>query len=56
MLDNSIHVSGARERNLKNIHIKIPKKKNYRFYRCIWFWEIFISIRYNSRRISETVK
>lgn len=27
MLDNSIHVSGARERNLKNIHIKIPKKK-----------------------------
>ena len=28
MLDNSIHVSGARERNLKNIHIKIPKKNN----------------------------
>ncbi|MFA6851007.1 MAG: hypothetical protein WCS30_11745 [Selenomonadaceae bacterium] len=27
MLDNYIHVSGARERNLKNIHIKIPKKK-----------------------------
>ncbi|SEI96560.1 excinuclease ABC, A subunit [Propionispira arboris] len=27
MLDNCIYVSGARERNLKNIHIKIPKKR-----------------------------
>lgn len=36
-IKESIYVAGAREKNLKNIDIKIPKKKINRVYWGFWF-------------------
>ncbi len=36
-IKESIYVAGAREKNLKNIDINIPKKKNYCVYWSFWF-------------------
>ena len=35
--DNSINIRGARQHNLKNIDLSLPRKI-HSFYRCEWKW------------------
>ncbi len=44
MIDqDKIIIKGAREHNLKNIDLEIPRNALNSYYRFIWFWKIFIS-------------
>jgi excinuclease UvrABC ATPase subunit len=44
MSKNEIIVKGARENNLKDISVRIPKKEDNRIYRSIRLWQDIIGI------------
>ena len=43
MLKNIV-IKGAKEHNLKNISLEVPKEKISGYYWIIWIWEILFSI------------